>query len=321
MNTLKCSDEYANSCEDTLLLPGLDGANPLGFLAALGLLCQLRSSFPSEGVQMRWTSYSGTWVPLLKAQSGTQLAEENLLATLDRCLLTSIEDHPARLLSELGVVSEDVEARRALLLGIATGDDRYRMEWAAALASDVTPPEAINQLQTARRDYFEGNIRSVLQRTDREHLRRTLFHPWDYADALDNQSLHWDPSEDRRHALQWNKPAGDPNRKKSGGMLGANRLALEAIPLFTSMPLAGSLRTLGFTGDRSTNTRWTWPLWNTPIALSSIRSLLAEPLLQAEMIEPQSLVELRARGVVAIFRTQRILVGKTPNFTPPLCIA
>lgn len=104
-------------------------------------------------------------------------------------------------------------------------------------------------------------------------------------------------------------------------MLGANRLAIEAIPLFTSFPEAGTLRTVGFTGNRSTNTRWTWPLWNVAIPLQVVQSLLLLPKLQQDSIKGDEIAMLRETGVVAIYRTQRILVGKTPNFTPARRIA
>src|ERR1700676_3813309 len=110
-----------------------------------------------------------------------------------------------------------------------------------------------------------GNLRSIMQRTTAEHLRRSLFVAWDYGDALDNQSLHWEPSEDRRHAYQWHEPNGDPTRKRQGGMLGATRLAVEAWPLFFSMAAGDRLRTRGFTGNRANNTSWTWPLWSEPL--------------------------------------------------------
>ncbi len=306
-------------CEG-LLLRGLDGSNPLGFLAALGLFRVLGQSRGSEEFRMSWVPSGGTWAPVLHSSASPPLEEDALLTSLTQRLVNVIEDHPANLLGQLDPVSGDGPARRRLIREIAIGSDRTRMDWASAIASDFAPPDSINQLQTTRRDYFFGNLSSVISRTNREHLRRAVFHPWDYSDALDNQSLHLDPSEDRRHAHQWNKPAGDPNRKTRGGMLGANRLALEALPLFPSFPEANTLRTVGFTGTRSTNTRWTWPLWSVRLSLPIVRSFLGSPVLQKDPLGDADIASLKAQGVVAVYRTRRILVGKTPNFTPAQCI-
>ena len=153
------------------------------------------------------------------------------------------------------------------------------MDWSVALACESVP-EAASQLQTVRRDYLPDNLRSVMQRTRTEHLMRSLFQLWDYADALDNQSLHWEPTEDRRHAYQWNMPSGDPTRKRRGGMLGANRLALEAWPLFPSFPDRDRVQTRGFMGNRVSNTFWIWPLWNFPATLPVIESLMSLEALQ-----------------------------------------
>jgi CRISPR-associated endonuclease/helicase Cas3 len=314
MNTTESN--YSAATSDGLLLPGLDGANPLGFLAALGLLRAL----DREAARLSWAPSGGTWVPLLATSDHPSLDQDGLIGTLASRLVTSIDDHPAKLLRELeGVV--DNEPRRLLLKAISDGNDRQRMDWTSAVVSDFARPESINQLQTTRRDYFYGNLQSVIGRTRPEHLHRAIFHPWDYSDALDNQSLHLDPSEDRRHAHQWNKPAGDPERKVRGGMLGANRLALEAMPLFPSFPEANTLRTVGFTGSRSNNTRWTWPIWSASLSLPVVRSLIAAEILQRETISSGDAALLRARGLVAVYRTHRILVGKTPNFTPAQRIA
>jgi CRISPR-associated endonuclease/helicase Cas3 len=140
----------------------------------------------------------------------------------------------------------------------------------------------------------------------------------DYADALDNQSLHWERSEDRRHAYQWHMPNGDPTRKKRGGMLGANRLALEAWPLFPTFPAGARVMTRGFEGNRAADTYWTWPLWRHPLTSDAVASILGLRKLRAES---DGHVALSSYGVMAAFRLQRILVGKTPNFTTALAIA
>ncbi len=45
-----------------LLLAGLDGRNPLAFLAALGTLRSLTSTWPARQVRMSWQSLGG-WRP------------------------------------------------------------------------------------------------------------------------------------------------------------------------------------------------------------------------------------------------------------------
>jgi CRISPR-associated endonuclease/helicase Cas3 len=321
MSTAKSKPIKPAEVRDGLLLPGLDGSNPLGFLAALGLFRVLDQSCGPGELRMSWVSSGGTWAPVLHSTADPGLEENAILTSLTERLINAIEDHPANLLSQLDSASDDRRARRRLIQDVAAGTDRTRMDWTSALASDFASPDSINQLQTTRRDYFFGNLASVIRRTNREHLRRAIFHSWDYSDALDNQSLHLDPSEDRRHAHQWNTPAGDPDRKARGGMLGANRLALEAVPLFPSFPEANTLRTVGFTGTRSTNTRWTWPLWSVRLSLPIVRSFLGSAVLQKDPLQGADIASLKAQGIVAVYRTRRILVGKTPNFTPAQCIA
>jgi hypothetical protein len=304
------------AAEHRLILPGLDGTNPLGYLAALGLFRVLSETPGGPALRLQWTALGGTWVPVLENSAERIFDEEVLLSTLNERLANNIENHPANLLTEFEAVSRDEDSWRRLFKEVANRDVPGRTEWISAFASDFASPDSINQLQTVRRDYFYGNLMSVIHRNTREHLRRAIFHAWDYADALDNQSLHLDPSEDRRHAHQWSKPAGDPERKTRGGMLGANRLALEAIPMFPSFPEADTLRTVGFTGTRSTNTRWTWPIWRVGISLPVVRSLLSLQTLQEAFFDSDQIELLRAQGIVAAYRTRRILVGKTPNFTP-----
>lgn len=309
--------DQTNSVTAGLLLPGLDGSNPLGFLAALGVLCTLEPSW-----LMKWVPAGGTWVPWISCPGQRAPDPEEFLDDLHNRLASDISRHPVYVLQQLRDGSG--EGRRRLFIEKreqATSAHRTSADWLSALASDFGAADAINQLQTARRDYFLGNLTEVIRRTTIDHLRRTLFSPWDYADPLEKQSLHLDPSEDRRHAHQWNQPSGDPNRKNSGGMLGANRLAIEAFALFTSVLKDGTLQTTGFSGNRSTNTRWTWPIWSGGCGVRVARSLLTLQLLQAPEMNDRDTNTLREYGIEAVFRTNRILVGKTPNFTPPKRVA
>ena len=309
--------DQTNSTTAGLLLPGLDGSNPLGFLAALGVLRTLEPSW-----RMKWVAAGGTWVPWVSCPDEHAHDQELFLVDLDTRLASDISEHPVRVLQLLRDDSGD--GRRGLFVeqrDRATSATRTPVDWLCALASDFGSADSINQLQTARRDYFFKNLTEVIRQTTVDHLRRSIFSLWDYADPLHKQSLHLDPSEDRRHAHQWNQPSGDPNRQKSGSMLGANRLAIEAIPLFASFPKDDALQTTGFSGNRSTNTRWTWPIWSVSCGIRVAQSLLSLQLLQDQDMNERNANKLRESGIVAVFRTNRILVGKTPNFTPARRIA
>jgi CRISPR-associated endonuclease/helicase Cas3 len=302
---------------DELPLVGLDGSNPLAFLAALGSLRVLTHACQDRAFKMSWAIDAGKWVPTLHAHR--PLDRDQVLTTLVNSLGTDAARHPIAFMNKVDVdqaKSGPAELFRTRARAAAGPSDRDALKWLSAMTSDVAP-EATSQLQTARRDYFWGNLFSVMKLTTEEHLRRTLFRSWDYADPLDNQSLHIEPSEDRRHAHQWSRPSGDPDRKSRGGMLGANRLAIEAFPLFQSVAIEGKLATRGFSGNRKDDTRWTWPLWGCPIGTGVVASVLALEGLQTESIDHRSLT---ARGIKAVFRCHRILVEKTPNFTPAMAV-
>lgn len=294
----------------SIALTGLDGQNPLAFLAALGVLRALTHARPQESVSLSWAVRGGVWTPDL--HTGQEIDQEHLLDNLDTKLLREATQHPIAFMNKEDKEDPPKSSLFRLRAGRSDQADRDALDWLSAMASDLAP-DATSQLQTARRDYFWGNLESVMRLTTTDHLRRTLFSSWDYVDPLDNQSLHIEPSEDRRHAHQWSQPSGDPDRKKRGGMLGANRLAIEAFPLFQSIAIGDKLSTRGFTGVRANDIRWTWPLWDVRANLDVVASLLGLAELQHDSPD---LRELSARGVCAVFRCRRILVGKTPNFTP-----
>lgn len=306
-----------------LPLPGLDGSNPLAFLAALGTLVicdQLskskdRPAWLAEPVSLSWADGDNGSVPVLHFREAPpeQIAFSEFLASR---LARSVEEHAfawvVRML-ELGI-PKDATRNFDLIKAVAVpprAEHRHRLDWVTALSCE-SAIDADSQLQTVRCDFLIGNLKSLLHLTTADHLRRTLFAPWDYADGLANQSLHWEPTEDRRHAYQWHQPNGDPTRKRRGGMLGANRLALEAWPLVPSFPDGDRVATRGFRGNRAANTSWTWPLWSSRLTPDGVASMLS---LACRFDEPDA-GELRGYGVSRAFRSQRILVGKTPNLTP-----
>ena len=303
--------------EEGLLLPGLDGDNPLGFLAALGLIRTIDSASAQSGAfRLWWTPQNGTWVAKVCLADTARVDPDELLETLLEILSSSGENHPARRWATFTDGSPD-EIRQL----IADTLD----PWSACIGIEPLPEtdhaKRLSQLQTARKDYHVKAIANLLKGVTREQLERTLFSEWTYTDPLEGLTLHLDPTEDRRHAYQWNQPAGDPDRKTHGNMTAANRLALEAFAFFPIVHTGTMSQTLGFRGHFARDTCWTWPLWKHGVNASVIQSLLALPELQETEPSQQTREYLRARGIAAVMRTRRILVGKTPNLTPPRQIA
>lgn len=305
---------------------GLNGSNPLGFLAAVGLFRHVARHLDSS-TRMSWSVVGGNWIPTLIGTHPTLSDEMQFADWLIESLPVDPGQHGLTFLNELP------DERLALIRPSeystaaweASLQDRDRADWLSCNGSDLCEAGNNNQLQTARRDYFPESAAAIMRTTKKEHLVRTLFEAWDYADPIQKVSLHLEPREDRRHAYQWHKPVGDPTRVLRGGMIGANRLAMEAWPLFQSISVRGELQTVGFRGTRPMRgITWTWPIWQVPLSLFELTPLLNLKELQADPgANPgseSSSEALRARGVSCAFRLRRILVEKTPNFTLPVAL-
>jgi CRISPR-associated endonuclease/helicase Cas3 len=295
-----------------LLLPGLDGGNPLGFLTALGVLMTLEQSEAQCPVKLLWNCKHGNWVPVVYPP--TKMDSTEIIRALQSTFCTQKKNHPA-------LRWQDFHSDKADVVRNVICDNPDA--WSACIGieplSNTDKSKRISQLQAARKDYHVKAIANLLDiDLSEDQLRKTLLQSWDYGEPLEGLTLHIDPSEDRRHAFQWNQPAGDPNRKAHGNMIAANRIALEAYPLFPTVQVGDVGQTIGFRGRRKDNTFWTWPIWSGAANADVIRSLLASPELQKEQPDRR---KLRAMGIEAVMRSQRILVGKTPNFAPARQIA
>jgi CRISPR-associated endonuclease/helicase Cas3 len=152
--------------------------------------------------------------------------------------------------------------------------------------------------------YFLDTVRQLMKEVTAERVRSALFEPWTYTD--EKLSLRWDPIEDRRYALMDRDPTASDNKSRTVWM--ANLLAYRALALFSSAPGRRGLETSGWDDlGRS----FTWPVWENPIDLDTIRSLM---LLSDLGTEVPGRSVLRDRGVAAIFRSPRIKVGSGANF-------
>ena len=122
----------------------------------------------------------------------------------------------------------------------------------------------------------------------------------------DGTALNWDPLDQRSYALTWEDPA------TSGKLVNAaaNALAYVGLALLPAMPIGKSLGAVAW-GDYD---GWTWPIWESMLSVSVVRSLLAHTDLQAERPNAQAWCH---RGVIEIRRCCRINpTGKRSFFAP-----
>jgi hypothetical protein len=232
-----------------------------------------------------------------------------------------MQDHPAWSLGPDLTIDQEVFREFAAHAAEHANQtsDRTWADFAAAFGCELTVSSdgkiqdtALRTMSGAGHQHFVQFISLIVKRTTAEHLEKALFAPWRYDDAVEKATLRWDPQDDVRRALRWRGPSGDPERRKRGNVLGANRLAIEGLPLLPTIPVGRELRTTGFSGRGSQNTFWTWPIWSGPLSLDVVRSLLAMPEVQGEFEDPA----LHSRGVLQVMRCRRLTIGKFRNFTP-----
>lgn len=301
----------------TSILRGLDGANPLAYLAALGVLRVLTRAKAELRAKLAWCASEGAWRPrlrLVRALSHQELAE----AVFEACNACRCDQ--ALALGDDLVVDPAAYRRFAVAAAeAALADNPCHAEFAASFACEVTVDDnghvqdtAFRTMSGAGHQHFLKTMRNLVSATQSQHIARALFERWDYSDPVRNMSLRWDPADDSRYALRWSDPSGDPDRQRIGSMWGANRLAIEALPLFPVMSAARQLETTGFRTAGSRGTFFTWPIWDADLGLDEVRSLLALSDLQAEVPDRTCLLK---RGVLEVFRAQRLTVGKFRNLT------
>jgi hypothetical protein len=292
-----------------MVFRGIEGSNPLGFLAAVGALRLFDLLWPGRGVRLRWIC-DGGWRP---EASGLPMEDE---AELCRVLH---EQAPWAPLESFGELGNNVTVARPLFERVvrtvaagATAGDRRAADFAAAFGSDVFEDKDKGRIEYtdlcfitgSGHQHFLGTAKALAQSAGPEHIREALFGPWRFADK--GLSMRWDPDDAKEYALRWRDPS-------VGGVFsvwGANRLAFEALPLFPTVPTETGLRTTGFRTRKRVH-EFTWPIWTEPAGVDSVRSLIALRILESEVPDR---AELRPMGVEEVFRVTRVRIGQGANF-------
>lgn len=296
---------------NSLIFSGIEGSNPLGFLAAVGAW-RLSSFLWGDRVQLRWLGLRG-WRPEI---TGVPAAGQS-----EFCLALSTQAPwaPLDLFEPLGknltVTPEIFGPVARAAAAAATCNDRRAADFAAAFGCDVLADANSGRIRytdlcfitgSGHQDFL-GTANRLQASAGDQHLREALFGPWKYRDR--SLSLRWDPEDAKEYALQWDNPG--PEGVSS--VWGANRLAFEALPLFPAVATRrtrSGVRTTGFE-TRGRAHEFTWPIWHTWIGIDTASALFACADLQQAEPDRQA---LQAAGVAEIFRCQRVRIGQGANF-------
>jgi hypothetical protein len=279
---------------------GLYGSHPLGALAAFGML-RVASRLPlPQPVRLSWV-IQPDWVARLHVP-GT-VSQKALVQAL-------VADVAERATAPELVWRQDLKATpdayhqfAAEQIAKATPAHRSTVDFLAAYGSELITqktmiaPTALDM--TSGQQQFLAlvaaltqDFRHNAQRTS-EAFAEALWGPWRYRDR--GHALGWDPETERRHAYE----AQSPTKTPAFSVRAAVWLGFEALPLFPTATVAGCLHVGGFDGDCQ---YLSWPIWEAPLAFSTVRSLLS--LADLTRLHPP-IERLHAMGIRCVYRSWR----------------
>ena len=252
-------------------LSGLEGTNPLGFLAALGV----QEAFANEHEQPRlWWSDDITPHAVVDEEFTVDRILDRGLEAF-RCLKDSLAVNPRRVDGsrmprgdELKLIPEDI---RTYL------EQARRYGRSGNLASALVAERSLDNQGvakptdfyfTAGQQKFLDTARKVLGAATREDIEAGVEGPWRYESEV--PSLGWDVTDDRVYALRASNPS--PDKKLTNP--GSEALALLGLSRYSVFAGRDRTDTQGCSGSWKAG-HYSWPLWRWPASPRTVKSLLA----------------------------------------------
>jgi hypothetical protein len=287
-------------------LTGLSGSNPLGAMAAFGLLRICTTMHEVDTPRLLWRM-SDDWIAVLNVKN--DLTADGLLSLIE----TYLEQRKKGFytIDEIKMKPEEFRTMAVKHVESASAGKRVDADYWAAFGSEMVVDRTQGRVKPTEfhmvsgQQGFLNKIRKTLNAIKRENIREALFGPWEYNDTHEF-AMGWDPTTGRIHALRNVEPSKD---KSPLCVSAAEWLGFESLPLFPTAVSAGKLLTTGFSGNE-----FVWAVWEKPIALDTLRTILGSAELSAENRNSQ---KLRVRGISAVYSSARLGFGKGYGiFTP-----
>jgi len=273
------------------VLEGLNGSNPLGFMASVGLLRLLdvhghhaRLGFTEDGGFHAWIECN----PALDDIPGivTKDAESAAGPQPWRLEYKKQEKKGKKVVADLKAPPDQFHGFLTSAIDEWLAGRPEQSNYAAAYGTDVAVDGKKNTKPTAL--HFTAANQQFLGAVD--EIRGSVARDW-VAKSLDDQpgktkpgsNLRWDPDAERSRALMGVNPNDD------GTVVNAplEWLAFRALPVFRCVPIGDRIVTCGVTGRRQDELRFHWPLWSCGVSYATIRSLV---LLTAAWVENEEAI-------------------------------
>jgi hypothetical protein len=300
-----------------LALPALEGTNPLGFLAALGVLDALTCQVDSA--TLRWTDELVPHAiigglddldPLLDMldRDREEWSDSALLAFPQESPLPDAKPDKLKLRKWFEAVSREHGPR--------AGSDHLCALVAEGAFDGKENAKPTHLHFTAGQQQFLEMIRTLASNVDRDRLREAVCGPWAYDSPL--PSLSWDARGERVYAVR----ATNPSNEKRLGVPGADWLAFRGLVFYpVTRTVSGSLRTTACDPEWK-RSAFRWPLWWVSGTRDVVWSLVADKTLisQRANVQPEA---LNARGVLSVLQApiRRTDQGGYGSFGAPEVLA
>jgi hypothetical protein len=257
-------------------LVGVDGSNPLGFLAALGLLRVVpgaKLGFSDDGSFQAFVEGLGERQSDLATfiSDDAKAAEERSAPWRLTYIKASTKKQGPQEVADLKPPPDVFKKFLSTCVEDWLSGNEEGARYAAAYGTDVavdgngnTKPTAFHF--TAAQQTFLGAVDDIRASVTREWAETSLFQGHG---ERPGSNLRWDPGADRNWALMASNPAQEGTRVDAP----LEWLAFRGLPLLPSFPRGAKIVTTCVTG-RGEDMKFTWPLWSVAASAHTTRSVL-----------------------------------------------
>ncbi len=259
------------------VLKGIDGSNPLGFMASVGLLRLLKAQ---DNIARLWFTEDGAFYACIECNPALDIpgivvkdAEEAAGPQPWRLEYEKQEKRGIKVVADLKAPPEQFSGYLNSAIDRWLAQQQEQADYAAAYGTDVardgrgnTKPTAFHF--TAANQEFLGAVEETRGKITREWVEDSF----DDRDCKikPGMNLRWDPDSERSRALMGINPNDDGTTVNAP----VEWLAFRGLPAFPSVPIGDWVATCGVTGRGQNELRFHWPLWSRGASYPTVRSLL-----------------------------------------------